>query len=254
MRDAVVRRQGNTILEVESFQLNKGESLAILGANGAGKSTFIQLITREIFPLHRDIPPVLFKGSDRVELTELRQSLGIVSATMQQQICIHVPAEEIVAGGFFGSLGVPKHLKATGDQLELTHQVMERLGIGDLIGRDIMTLSSGQARRVLIARAVVHNPEILIFDEPCTGLDPAGMHWVRKTMSDLARAGHSILLVTHYPEDIVPEIGRLLLIKDGALVADGPKEKLLTTETVSALFGVNLEVIESRGRYSILDA
>jgi iron complex transport system ATP-binding protein len=80
------------------------------------------------------------------------------------------------------------------------------------------------------------------------------MHWVRKTMSDLARAGHSILLVTHYPEDIVPEIGRLLLIKDGALVADGPKEKLLTTETVSALFGVNLEVIESRGRYSILDA
>ena len=160
---------------------------------------------------------------------------------------------DIVAGGLFGSLGIPQRCTVTDGQRARARAIMSELGIGDLAERDILTLSTGQARRVLIARALVHDPDVLIFDEPCTGLDPEGMYYVRQTMSALARAGRPVLLVTHYPEDIAPEIQRLLLVRDGRIVADGPKEALLTSETMSGLFGVPLEVVRTRDRYSLVD-
>ena len=115
---------------------------------------------------------------------------------------------------------------------------LELLGISDLAKRDVMTLSTGQARRVLIARALVSDPDALIFDEPTTGLDPQGMYYIRQSLSTLAQAGKGIVLVTHYPEDIVPEITRIVHIKDGLVYADGPREKLLTPEALSALFDI----------------
>lgn len=206
IRDAHVRRAGREILAVDEFSLAEGESAALLGPNGSGKSTFIGLITREIHPLHRDEAPVLFRGDARVTLADIKRALGVVSSTMQDQIRVHVPAQDIVAGGLFGSLGIPQRCTVTDGQRARARAIMSELGIGDLAERDILTLSTGQARRVLIARALVHDPDVLIFDEPCTGLDPEGMYYVRQTMSALARAGRPVLLVTHYPEDIAPEI------------------------------------------------
>lgn len=254
LRDAHVRRAGREILAVGEFSLAEGESVALVGPNGAGKSTFIGLVTREVHPLHRDEPPVLFRGSERTTLAELKRHMGVVSSAMQQQIRVHLPAKTIVAGGLFGSLGVPQRCSVTAQHEQRALEVMDSLGIADLAERDILTLSTGQARRVLIARALVHDPAILIFDEPCTGLDPQGMYYVRQTMSQLARKGRPLLLVTHYPEDIVPEIKRLLLIKEGHLFADGAKEELLTSATMSQLFDVPLEVVQTHGQYSIVGA
>ena len=189
IRDAHVRRAGREILAVDEFSLAEGESAALLGPNGSGKSTFIGLITREIHPLHRDEAPVLFRGDARVTLADIKRALGVVSSTMQDQIRVHVPAQDIVAGGLFGSLGIPQRCTVTDGQRARARAIMSELGIGDLAERDILTLSTGQARRVLIARALVHDPDVLIFDEPCTGLDPEGMYYVRQTMSALARAG-----------------------------------------------------------------
>lgn len=253
IRDAHVRRAGREILAVDDFSLAEGESVALLGPNGSGKSTFIGLITREVYPLHRDDPPVLFRGSARTTLAGLKRALGVVSATMQDQIRVHVPAQDIVAGGLFGSLGVPRHCAVSDDQRARARAVMGELGIADLAERDILTLSTGQARRVLIARALVHEPDVLIFDEPCTELDPAGMYYVRQIMATCARAGCTVLLVTHYPEDIIPEIQRLLLVRDGRIVVDGAKDELLTNEIMSDLFGVPLEVVRTRDRYSLVD-
>lgn len=249
LHDARVRRAGREILRVEDFTLAEGESVALLGPNGSGKSTFIQLITREVHPLYRDRPPVLFRGNSRATLAEIKLAMGVVSAAMQDQIRVHVAAEDIVAGGLFGSLGVPQRCSVTDEQRTKACKVMDSLGIADLSGRDILTLSTGQARRVLIARALVHNPEVLIFDEPCTGLDPAGMYYVRRTMADLVSEGRSVLLVTHYPEDIPAGIDRLVLMKEGRLVADGAKEDLLTDATMSQLFHVPLEVTRVHDRY-----
>ena len=215
IRDAQVVRTGKTILHVGDFSLDEGEHVALLGPNGAGKSTFIQLLTREVFPLFREEPPVRFRGQARPLLEDIRSSLGIVSA------CMH------------------------------DHVRVERLGIGDLANRDIMTLSTGQVRRVLVARELVRDPQVLVFDEPCTGLDPQGMYHLRQIMSTLAEDGRSIILVTHYPEDIVPEIDRILLIKDAAVFADGSKERLLTSEVMSDLFSVPLTVAKHDGWYSL---
>lgn len=244
LHNAVVQRAGAPILSIESFELAEGEHLALLGPNGSGKSTFVKLITREVLPLHRDAPPVRFRGRDRATLAEVKQSLGVVSSSMQDQVAVHLPSVDVVAGGLFGTLGVPVRADdaAVDDARVRALGAMELLGVDDLASRDIMTLSTGQARRVLIARALVHDPDALVFDEPCTGLDPEGMYYVRSSMRTLAQAGKSIVLVTHYPEDIIPEIKRVVLLKDGLVHADATKESLMNDQVMSELFDVPLRV------------
>ncbi|WP_241157084.1 ATP-binding cassette domain-containing protein [Adlercreutzia sp. ZJ304] len=230
----------------------EGESVALLGPNGAGKSTFVGLLTRDIHPMHREEPPVRFRGMSRPLLEDVKMAIGYVSSSMQSQISVHLPAADVAAGGLFGSLGVPKRFTVTSEQRARVMEVMEQLGIADLADRDITTLSSGQARRVLIARAMVHNPSALIFDEPCTGLDPQGMFYVRKTMRQLAQLGCAVVLVTHYLEDIIPEINRVVLMKDAHIIADGSKEQLLSSKNMSALFGIPANVVQRAGYYSLM--
>lgn len=253
IHDAVVRRQGTQILCVDHFLLPEGQHIALLGPNGAGKSTFVRLITREVMPLFRDQPPVLFRGDPRAALVDVRRALGIVSSSMQGEISVHLPVIDIVAGGFVGTLGVPFHvpLDQADEARAAARRPLELLGIADLADRDIMTLSTGQARRVLIARALVGNPDVLVFDEPTTGLDPQGMYHVRQAMRSLAQAGKAIVLVTHYPEDIIPEIERLVLMKEGRIFADGPKEELLTSEVMAQLFDAPLTVFRQGEVYSL---
>lgn len=255
LHDAVVRRAGRSILTVDRFRLEAGESVAILGPNGSGKSTFVQLLTREILPLHREQPPVRFCGDARATLVDVRRKLGIVSATMHAQIQVHLPAIEIVAGGLFGTLGLPLRREGQPDASaeERALAALREVGMEELAGRDVLTMSTGQQRRVLIARALVADPEMLVFDEPCTGLDPEGMFWVRRTMREVIRGGRAIMLVTHYPEDIAPEIDRLLLLKEGRIFADGPKRELLTSRNMTELFDVPLEVVESDSYYTLLE-
>lgn len=254
LQEAVVRRSGKTLLEVDSFSLSRRECVAILGPNGAGKSTFIQLVTREVLPLHRDEPPVLFRGNARATLDEIRRSVGIVSATMQDQISKHISALEVVMGGLHGTLGIPRHISPGDDDEKRALTTMAELGIADLALRNVMTLSSGQARRVLIARALICNPVLLICDEPCNGLDPEGQFYVRAAMRSIAQSGTSLMLVTHYPEDIIPEIERVLLVKSGRIEADLPKPEALTDKRMSNLFGVPIHIESHDGRYGFWSA
>lgn len=252
MHDAVVRRGGRDLLHVDDFVLNHGDNMVLLGPNGAGKSTFIHLVTREMHPLYREEPPVRFCGSDRIVVSEVQKIIGVVSSTMQDQITVHLPVIDIVVGGLHGTLGIPRHVHASDADFSRARRTLDRLGIGDLADRDVMTLSSGQARRVLIARALIHDPEVLILDEPCTGLDPEGMYYVRKTLRGLAQAGKGIIMVTHYPEDILPEIDRVVMIKNGHVFADGTKKELMTSDRLTALFDIPLEVKEQDGYYSLV--
>ena len=251
IRNAQVRRAGKTILSVDAFSLAEGESIALLGPNGAGKSTFVQLLTREVLPLHRDEAPVRFRGQDRPSLADIRACLGVVSGTMHDQVRVHLPVIDIVVGGLFGTLGLPMRREVGEERRARAMDALSRLGIAGLADRDVMTLSTGQVRRVLVARELVRDPDVLVFDEPCTGLDPEGMYHVRKTMATLAAEGRSVVLVTHYPEDIIPAIERVLLIGDARVMADGPKNELLSSERMSELFGVPLAVEERDGWYGL---
>ncbi len=248
---AVVMRDGRAILSVDEFRIAEGERLVVLGPNGAGKSTLIKLLTKEVLPLWADPPPVRFLGEPRYELREARKLLGVVSATAQDEADVVLPAREVVLGGFFGALGVPGHVAVTAEQELAADAALAELEVAHLAERTMTTLSTGEARRVLFARALVHDPAVLVLDEPCAGLDPHAAYHVRRALRTLAAGGRSLVLVTHHVEDIVPEIDRAVLLKDGRIVADGRKRDLMTAETLGELFDIPVEVEERAGEYRL---
>lgn len=248
---ATVVRDGREILSVESFAIAEGERIAILGPNGSGKSTLVKLLTRDILPLWVDPPPVLFRGTPRIALEDARRLLGLVSADAQEQADVRMPAVDVVLGGFFGALGVPLHRSPTADQRERALAALGELEVAHLAERVMTTLSTGEARRVLFARALVHDPAVLVLDEPTNGLDPHASYHVRQAVRSLARQGRSLVLVTHHVEDIVPEIERVVMLRDAHIVADGPKRELLTSERLAELFAIPAELEERDGEYRL---
>jgi iron complex transport system ATP-binding protein len=248
---AVVMRDGRAILAVDEFRISEGERLVVLGPNGAGKSTLIKLLTKEVLPLWADPPPVRFMGEPRYELREARKLLGVVSASAQDEAGVVLPARDVVLGGFFGALGVPHHVRVTEEQERAAEAALAELESAHLADRVMTTLSTGEARRVLFARALVHDPAVLVLDEPCAGLDPHAAYHVRAAVGTLAEGGRSLVLVTHHVEDIVPQIDRAVLIKSGRIVGDGPKKTLMTAEVLGGLFDIPVKVEEREGRYRL---
>lgn len=252
IRDAEVRRSGRAILHVDDFSMDEGESVAIVGPNGSGKSTFVGLLVRDVHSVHRDHPPVVFRGSPNMALSDTKKCTGHVAPALDSNLSRHMLVVEYVIASLFGALLIPKSVAVEDEQYDLAVSIMEEAGVKPLAHRDIQTLSSGQLRRVHIARALIHEPDILVLDEPTSGLDPQGMYLVRETMESLASSKRSVLLVTHYLEDIPPSIDRVVMLKDGKVVSDGPKEELLNSQAISELFGIPIEVEEHDGHYTML--
>jgi iron complex transport system ATP-binding protein len=242
---------GRVILDVDDFVINQGERIVVLGPNGSGKSTLVKLLTKEIEPVWRETPPVLFMGQPDPSEETLIETVGLVSTDVQERMMVHRTVFDIVLGGFFGSVGVPFHIGASDEQVEQARKAIREIGIPSLSERDMLTLSTGQARRALIARALINGPALLIFDEPTSGLDPEGAWNMRQSLSALAKAGHTILVITHNVSDIMPEFDRVVMLQDAHIVADGPKEEVLTTQKLRHLFGVPITLVETDGRYHL---
>ena len=253
LSDCVVVRDGRPILSVDSLTLNVGEHVAVLGPNGAGKSTLIRLLTRDVRPLaHEDgSPAVLLLGQERWAIAEARRVMGVVSDSLQEDYDVAVTVRDAVVSGFFGSIGLYRHQTVTPEMLEKTEQLLELLGVTPLADRTMDTLSTGEARRALIARALVHDPAVLVLDEPTDGLDPAAQYHVLRAVSDVARAGHAIVLVTHHVSDIVPEVSRIVMLKEGRVLHDGAKADLLADGPISELFGFPAHLEEREGWYRL---
>ncbi len=251
LHDAKVKMDGRVILDVDDFVINQGERIVVLGPNGSGKSTLVKLLTKEIEPVWRETPPVLFMGQPDPSEETLIETVGLVSIDVQERMMVHRTVFDIVLGGFFGSVGVPFHIGASDEQVEQARKAIREIGIPSLSERDMLTLSTGQARRALIARALINGPALLIFDEPTSGLDPEGAWNMRQSLSALAKAGHTILVITHNVSDIMPEFDRVVMLQDAHIVADGPKEEVLTTQKLRHLFGVPITLVETDGRYHL---
>lgn len=251
LHDAKVKMDGRVILDVDDFVINQGERIVVLGPNGSGKSTLVKLLTKEIEPVWRETPPVLFMGQPDPSEETLIETVGLVSTDVQERMMVHRTVFDIVLGGFFGSVGVPFHIGASDEQVEQARKAIREIGIPSLSERDMLTLSTGQARRALIARALINGPALLIFDEPTSGLDPEGAWNMRQSLSALAKAGHTILVITHNVGDIMPEFDRVVMLQDAHIVADGPKEEVLTTQKLRHLFGVPITLVETDGRYHL---
>ncbi len=243
---ATVLRGGQPVLDRFSLRLDAGCHTAILGANGAGKSTLVQLIARQLYPLAPDDgrSPVRVFGRAHWNVAELRGLLGIVSPAVQSDYTSEEPLEvfDAVVSGFFAARGLWRGHAVSDEMRARAHAALEQLGASHLVGRAMASLSTGEARRVLIARALVHRPRALLLDEPCAGLDLASRRRFLESLRTLARGGTTLLLVTHHVEEIITEIGQVLLLKDGRVLRQGDKAATLTDEALGVAFGMPIRV------------
>lgn len=242
IRAANVWRGDTLALRDFSLTLRHGESVAILGPNGAGKSTLLKLLTGEVRPEANPETLCRLFGEDLWSLEELRHRIGVV---MPEDIARFHPEEEahdVVLSSLRGAFGRTRDMRFNSKEKAAADHAIERLGVSALAARDFGTLSSGERRRFLIARALVHNPPVVVLDEPSTALDFAASIGLTSAMRDLVSSGHTLALVTHHPGEIPPEIERVILLEQGRVVADGPKKKVLGSSALSELFHVPLKV------------
>jgi iron complex transport system ATP-binding protein len=243
-----VARGETTVLHDINLRVGAGEHLAILGPNGCGKSTLIKTMTCECYPLALEGTRVRIFGRERWDLTELKRRLGVVSAELPGRPMLRTTGRDAVLTGFFSSSTLWPNLVVTDAMRARAEGVLELVGAVGFAERPVGEMSAGQQRRVMIGRALVGSgAEMLLLDEPSNMLDLAAQQGLRGMLRRLAVQGTGILLITHHIADILPEIGRVILMREGRIVADGAKRELLRAEVLSELFGARVEVEERDG-------
>ncbi len=254
--DATVRKGDATVLHGLNLKIGAGEHTAILGPNGAGKSVLVRLLTHEerALPLPRDASPVRVFGDDNWNVFELRPQLGIVSADLHHRFVAgnsegRITGLAAVLSGFVASQGILRYSAVSDDMRRRAVESLERMAAGHLARRLLNELSSGEARRGLLARALVTDPRALVLDEPTTGLDVVGRHRFMERVRTIARDGTTLILITHHVEEIIPEIRRVILLRNGRIAGDGVKEDMLTETRLSEAFDGRMKVEQSDGYF-----
>jgi iron complex transport system ATP-binding protein len=224
------------VLDDFSLRLRNQESVAILGPNGSGKSTLVRILTGDLSAEFSPNRICRLFGEDLWSLEDLRHKIGFVSPEQTESFDDEETASDVVLSAWRGAFGRTRDMKFSLLEKRSASQAMELTGTMHLAQRVIGSLSSGERRRLLIARALVHNPRVLVMDEPTTALDFAGSQLFIQSLRRSIASRCTVVLVTHHPEEIPPEIQRVILLKNGRVWADGPKHKVLTSQQLSGLY------------------
>ena len=254
LNDATVVKGDRRVLDGLTLTIPDGEHTAILGPNGAGKSVLVSLLTHHERPLARinGTPPVRVFGRDSWNIFDLRSQLGIVSAALHQHFVGgnsegRITGQAAVLSTFLNSYGILRYGAITEDMRVRAAHALETVGASHLARRTLDQMSSGEARRVMLARVLATSPRALVLDEPTTGLDLVARHSFMERVRRIARDGTTLILITHHTEEIVPEIGRVILLRHGRILADGPKAHVLTAARLSELFELPIRLEETDG-------
>ena len=247
LRQVNVARGERVVLHDVNLTIRAGEHVAILGPNGCGKSTLILAMTCQIYPIVQPGMRVRIFGRERWDLTELRRHFGVVSAGLLggelpgERTAVTTGLDAVIAG-FFSASTLWPNLHVTDEMRERAVEALERIEALHLGQQLVGQMSAGEKRRILIARALVHRPRQLLLDEPSNALDLAAQRELRESLRGLAAEGTGLILVTHFLGDILPEIQRVILMRGGRIVADGPRQELLTEARLSELFNTPVRI------------
>jgi iron complex transport system ATP-binding protein len=245
LKSVNVARGDRVVLHDVNLSIRTGEHVAILGPNGCGKSTLILTMTCQIYPMPLEGMQVRIFGRERWDLTQLRRHFGVVGAGLTGQ---ELPGErtavttgrDAVTAGFFSASTLWPNLHVTDEMRERAMEALERMEAAHLADQLVGEMSAGERRRILIA--LVHRPRQLLLDEPSNALDLAAQRDLRETLRKLVAEGTGLILVTHHLADILPEIERVILMRGGRIVADGPRADLLTERRLSELFNAPIRI------------
>ncbi|HET7439001.1 MAG TPA: ATP-binding cassette domain-containing protein, partial [Nitrospira sp.] len=219
---------------------------------GAGKSTILKLLAGEVHAMPKDETSIRLFGEERWNVWDVRKRLGMVSHDLQHHYMEQVTGLKVVLSGYYASIGTYGHQDYTYAQIVRAHTVMEDLGIGLLTDRKYAEMSTGEQRRCLLARALVHGPSVLVLDEPTSGLDLTATFHYLDLVRTYMRKGKTILLVTHHIHEIPPEIRRVVLLKKGKILEDGEKKAVLSETHLSRLFDCPVTLAQAHGWYQAL--
>ena len=250
-----VARGENIVLHDVSFRVEAGEHLAILGPNGCGKSTLLKTTTCELYPLVKPGTRVRIMGRERWDLTQLKRKMGVVSAELPGRQTLTTTGFDAILTGFFSSSTLWPNLTVTEEMRERARDIVTLVGAEKLVAKPVGEMSAGQQRRVMIGRAlagtaVEGDAKMLLLDEPSNALDLAAQRDLREMLRVLAQQGVAILLITHHIADILPEIDRIVMMREGRIVGDGSKKELLTEEKLGELFGGEIHLVERAGYFN----
>ncbi len=250
MQDVSWIRDGRKILKNVNWQVRPGEHWAVVGLNGSGKTSLLNIINGYIFPSQGTVS-VLGHSFGSYDLRELRKSIGWVSSSLQEQLYVNETAEEIVLSGKYATIGL--YDKPGEREWEQANDLLEELNCGHLAQKPYKTLSEGEKQKVVIARALISSPEILILDEPCSGLDIFAREQLLSTIGQISdRTGAPTLIyVTHHVEEILPLFSHILLLRRGEVHSAGETGHVLTAENLSRFFEHPVNVERLNGRMSL---
>jgi iron complex transport system ATP-binding protein len=242
LRNVNVARGDRIVLHDVNLTIRAGEHVAILGPNGCGKSTLILTITCQIYPIVQPGMRVGIFGRDRWDLTQLRKHFGVVGTDLPGERTAVTTGLDAVIAGFFSASTLWPNLHVTEEMRDRATEALARIEASHLAAQLVGEMSAGEKRRILIARALVHRPRQLLLDEPSNALDLAAQRELRDTLRRLAAEGTGLVLVTHHLGDILPEIDRVILMRGGRIVGDGPRTELLTAPRLSDLFNTPVRI------------
>jgi iron complex transport system ATP-binding protein len=242
----------NKVLDDFSLTIDESQSTVILGPNGSGKTTLLKLLNRELYIVENKDSSLKIFEKDRWNVDELRSNLGVVSQHLQYGYSSTAIGLYVVLSGFYSSDGIWQHQEFDDAKLYRAKEVMDLLSITDLKDREFSALSTGEQRKFLLARSLVNDPAILVFDEPTCGLDMSTCFQYLEIIRELISMGKKVILVTHHIHEIPPEVTRVILLKEGRVIEDGDKDQILTNTNLTNLFDWPIRVIKENGYYQAI--
>ena len=239
----------NEIFNSFSLSLKLKENTVILGPNGSGKSSIIRLINRTLYPIIKTGSTLKIFGESEINIWRLRKMIGFVSTEIKDRIPPNETVFNIVRAGLYNSFSMKQHRDLNVNDINHVSNLLSDLYLDDLKEKKFKILSDGQKRRVIIARALVHKPDILVLDEPTANLDIRSKYFLTKSLENMCNRGITLLHITHSINSITKNISRVLFIRNGYICGDGQPNNQLTSNKLSELFDIQLRVSNTEGAW-----